>query len=126
MMPRARAASVPGRIDSHQSLRAAVLLRKGSIVTMRAPFFRAWCMRVQRWTFVTLVLEPQFDEVACVDHRFRVEGGAGAEGDVAAGRPGGGTDRPGQERGAEAVEEPAVEAAALELAHGPGVVNIQW
>src|SRR5262249_61851778 len=58
-MPSARAPSVPGRMGSHQSLRAAVLLRYGSMVTIRAPRLRASYMIVQRWILVTLVFEPQ-------------------------------------------------------------------
>ena len=48
-----------GTSGSHQWLRAAVLLRKGSIVTIRAPALRAWCISAQRCMCVTDVFEPQ-------------------------------------------------------------------
>ena len=59
IIPNASAASVPGRMGSHQSLRAAVLQRYGSMLTIFAPALRAWCMIAQRCMFVTLVFDPQ-------------------------------------------------------------------
>ena len=61
------------------------------------------------------------DDVAAVDHGLGVDGGAGAERDIAACGPGGGADGAVQERGAQAVEEAAVQAGALQLAHRAGV-----
>ncbi len=59
IMPRARAASVPGRIGIHSSLRSAVLHLYGSMVTRRAPALRAWTIKAHKCTLVTLVFEPQ-------------------------------------------------------------------
>src|SRR5206468_8811639 len=52
---------------------------------------------------------------------FRVNDGPRTQRDVTTGGARRGADRAVEQRGPEAVEEPAVEAAALELAHGAGV-----
>src|SRR5262249_32976635 len=51
----------------------------------------------------------------------RIDGRPRAEGDVAPGRPCRGTDGPVEKRGAQPMEEAAVETRAMQLAHGAGV-----
>ncbi len=61
------------------------------------------------------------DDVARMDNAFRVEHGARAKGDLAAGDARGRADRAVEQRGAQAMEEASIEAFALELAQGAGV-----
>ena len=119
--PRARAASVPGRIGIHQSDFAAVGLR----VRVDGDDLRA--------ALAGLVLDrPEVDvgdggvrapvdDVAAVHRRLGVDHRPGAERDVAAGRAGGGADGAVEQRRPEPVEEPPVEAGVLQLAHRAGV-----
>src|SRR5262249_17450191 len=61
------------------------------------------------------------DDVAGVNHGLRIENGAGAQRDIATRRSRRGTNRAVEERRAEPVKEPPIEAAALQLSHGSGV-----
>ncbi len=120
--PSASAASVPGSGATCSSLRAAVSVRSGSMVTTYAPRSRACCTNGHRCRLVTSGLAPQSTIRLRLDDRLRLEADRGAV-ERAQRRPcrrrADGGVQPGR---AQVGEEPGAHGPALDQAHGAGEV----